>query len=97
MEDENGYELVVGDRSRSCGQWDIWEATFGPVGEDGYPKPIWNKLTGVIDHSVAAYWRENYDLSHILRRDWQTLGPKLRGKLRIYVGDMDNYSFVDRG
>ena len=40
---------------------------------------------------TAAYWRENYDLSHILRRDWPTLGPKLRGKLRIYAGDMDNY------
>ena len=28
---------------------------------------------------------------YILRRDWATLGPKLRGKLHIYVGDMDNY------
>jgi hypothetical protein len=40
---------------------------------------------------TAAYWREHYDLSDILRRNWPTLGPKLRGKLRIYVGDMDNY------
>ena len=58
---------------------------------DGYPKPIWDKLTGKIDRAVAEYWREHYDLSHILQRDWKTLGPKLRGKLRIYVGDMDNY------
>jgi hypothetical protein len=48
-------------------------------------------VTGDIDHSVAAYWKENYDLSHILQRDWKTLGPKLKGKLRICVGDMDNY------
>ena len=34
------------------------------------PKPIWNKLTGQIDKDVAAYWREHYDLSHILQRDW---------------------------
>jgi hypothetical protein len=40
---------------------------------------------------TAAYWRENYDLGHILRRDWAKLAPKLRGKLRIYTGDMDNY------
>jgi hypothetical protein len=41
---------------------------------------------------VAAHWRENYDLSHILRRDWDKgLGQKLEGKLHIYVGDMDNY------
>ena len=64
---------------------------FSPVGADGYPKPIWDKRTGTIDRSVAEYWREHYDLSHILRRDWKTLAPKLRGKLRIYVGDMDNY------
>jgi hypothetical protein len=40
---------------------------------------------------VADFWREHYDLVHILRRDWKTLGPKVQGKLFIYVGDMDNY------
>jgi hypothetical protein len=44
----------------------------------------------VIDPEVAEYWRENYDLRHILQRDWKTLGPKLQGKLHIYVGEMDN-------
>ena len=58
---------------------------------DGYPRRIWDRETGEIDPVTAAYWRENYDLAHILRRDWATLGPKLRGKLRIYIGDMDNY------
>src|SRR5439155_27252681 len=29
MKDENWYELAVGDHSRSAGQWDIWEATYG--------------------------------------------------------------------
>ena len=39
-----------------------------------------------------SYWREHYDLSHILKRDWDKgLGKKLEGKLHIYVGDMDNY------
>ena len=64
---------------------------FGPVGEDGYPKPIFDKETGVIDRSVAAYWKEHYDLSAILQRDWATLGPKLKGKLRVYVGSADTY------
>jgi hypothetical protein len=57
----------------------------------GYPAPIWDKRTGAIDHEVAAYWREHYDLRYILERDWMKLGPKLQGKLHIYVGDMDNY------
>ncbi|NNM23474.1 MAG: hypothetical protein HKO54_07955, partial [Flavobacteriaceae bacterium] len=87
----NHLELVLGDKSRSGQQWDIWEATYSPLGEDGYPKRLWNKYTGDIDHEVAAYWKENYDLRHILERDWGKLGEKLRGKIHIYCGDMDNY------
>ncbi|MGF1453809.1 MAG: hypothetical protein ACFB6R_00370 [Alphaproteobacteria bacterium] len=91
LEMMNHYELVLGTKNRSGDQWDIWEAVYSPMGEDGYPKRLWNKRTGEIDPAVAAHWRENYDLRHILERDWQTLGPKLQGKLHIYVGDMDNY------
>ena len=91
LEQMNHRELALGTRTRSGDQWDVWESVYSPRGADGYPRPIWNKLTGQIDKEVAAYWREHFDLSHILQRDWATLGPKLRGKLRIYVGDMDNY------
>lgn len=92
VEDANRLELVLGTNSRSGGQWDIWQAVFSPVGADGYPRPIWNKRTGEIDRSVAGYWRENYDLVHIMRRDWEKgLGEKLRGKIHLYVGDLDNY------
>jgi len=91
IEQENRLELVLGDKSRSGGQWDIWEAVYSPQGQDGYPKRIWDKRTGVIDRSVAEHWRENYDLRHILQRDWKTLAPKLQGKIHIYVGDMDNF------
>ncbi len=89
--DENRLELALGTKGRSGGQWDIWQATYSPQGADGYPQPIWDKETGEIDHAVASYWREHYDLRHILERDWATLGPKLEGKLHVYVGDMDNY------
>jgi hypothetical protein len=95
IEDSNHLELVLGTKSRSGQQWDIWEAVYSPVGEDGYPKRIWDKVTGQIDPEVAAYWRENYDLTYILRRDWATLGPKVAGKLHIYVGEMDNYYLND--
>jgi hypothetical protein len=91
VEQMNHRELVLGTHSRSGDQWDIWEAVYSRVGRDGYPARIWDKRTGTIDHRVAEYWREHYDLVHILRRDWATLGPRLRGKLHIYVGDMDNY------
>ncbi len=91
LEDSNHKELALGTNSRSGDQWDIWQAVYSPVGENGYPKPIWDKLTGEIDHTVAAYWKENYDLRYILERDWKILGPKLRGKIHIYCGDMDTY------
>jgi hypothetical protein len=92
IERMNRLELVLGTKGRSGGQWDIWEAVFSPAGPDGYPKRIWDKRTGAIDPAVAQHWRENYDLSYILRRDWEKgLGAKLRGKINIYVGDMDNY------
>ena len=91
VEDMNHMELALGTNSRSGGQFDIWEAVYSPVGSNGYPKPIWDKLTGKIDRSVAEYWRENYDLGHILKRDWAKLGPKLQGKIHIYVGEADNY------
>jgi hypothetical protein len=92
IEQLNRMELVLGDKSRSGQQWDIWEAVYSPVGADGYPQRIWDKRTGAIDPKVAAYWRDNYDLGYILRRDWEKgLGKKLEGKLSLYVGDMDNY------
>ncbi len=93
--DANHMELAQGDHSRSGGQYDIWQAVFGPAGADGYPKPIFDKVSGDIDSDVAAYWREHYDLSHIIERDWATLAPKLQGKIHIYVGSADTYYLTD--
>lgn len=87
----NQRELALGTKGRSGQQWDIWEAVYSPVGEDGYPKRLWDKETGEIDPEVAEYWKQNYDLAYILKRDWSTIGPKLEGKIHIYCGDMDNY------
>jgi hypothetical protein len=95
MRDNIAYEAALGDRGRSGDQFDIWQAVYSPVADDGYPKPIFDKQTGAIDHSTAAYWREHYDLDGILQRDWATLGPKLQGKLHIYVGSDDTYFLND--
>ena len=93
--DSNHMELVIGDKGRSGGQYDIWQAVYGPRGADGLPAPIFDKLTGEIDPKVAAYWRDHFDLTHIVQRDWATLGPKLQGKLHIYVGSADTYFLTD--
>jgi hypothetical protein len=87
----NYYELVSGTRGRSGEQQDIWQAVYGPLGEDGYFEPVFDKRSGRIDHEVAEYWRENYDLLEYLKRNWSTVGPKLVDKLHIYTGTMDTY------
>jgi len=96
MDREIRREEVLGTHGRSADQFGIWQAVFSPLGEDGYPKPIWDPMTGVIDHKVAEYWRDHYDLRYILDRDWKTLGPQLVGKLHIKVGTRDTY-YLDIG
>ncbi|MDX1503334.1 MAG: alpha/beta hydrolase-fold protein [Thermoanaerobaculia bacterium] len=90
LRDFNRMERALGSRGRSGQQFDIWEAVYSPVDEDGLPKRLWDKATGEIDPEVAEAWKA-YDLGLILRERWEELGPQLEGKLHIYCGDMDNY------
>jgi len=89
LEQEIRLERLLGSASPSGGGWDALQAAYSPRGSDGAPRPVWNGDTGVIDREVAAYWREHYDLRHVIARDWATLGPKLSGRLHVVVGDGD--------
>jgi hypothetical protein len=91
MEPANRREYVFGTRGRSAEQFDAWQAVFSPRAADGYPKPVYDKQTGVIDSKVVEYWRTHYDLNDILERNWSSLGPKLEGKIHIAVGDGDTW------
>jgi hypothetical protein len=85
-------EETQGTRGRSAGQIDAWNAAYGPVGADGYPRRLWDMRTGEIDRDVAAAMRDGgYDLTYYLREHWATLGPKLVGKIHVYTGDMDQF------
>ena len=85
-------ESVLGSKGRSGGQLAIWNAAFGPVGVDGYPEPLWDAVTGEINHKVAAYMRDHgYDLRYYTETNWPRIGSKLSGKLNLYCGDMDNF------
>jgi hypothetical protein len=90
-EQRNRWELVNGTRGRSGQQLDIWSAVYGPLGDDGYFEPLFDKRTGVMNPEVATYWRDNYDLLEYLKRNWATVGPKLVDKIRVYTGTMDTY------
>ena len=78
----------------SGGQFGAYNAVFGPKGADGLPSLMFDPYTGVIDHNIAKQW-EAYDLKKILEKNWASLGPKLQGKIWIWMGDMDGlYSNV---
>ena len=70
---------------------DAFHATFGPTDTAGYPAKLWDAESGAIDPDVAKYWREHYDLTAMLQRDWARLGPKLAGKLHITMGTKDTF------
>ncbi|HUI54822.1 MAG TPA: alpha/beta hydrolase-fold protein [Bryobacteraceae bacterium] len=97
-EQRNHFELVNGTHGRSGEQIDIWSAVFGPLGEDGYFEPLFDKRTGVMNPNprIAQYWKEHFDLRYQLEKSWSTLGPKLVDQLHIYVGDADNF-FLNNG
>ena len=72
------------------GQLHSFEAVFSPRGKDGTPQLVWDRKTGAVNTEVAKTW-EKYDIRLILERDWKTLGPKLKGKLHVFMGDMDTF------
>jgi len=92
MREMNRLEAVLGSKVRSGQQVAAWDAAYGPTDTDGYPRPVWDRLTGTIDKDVALYMRDHgYDLTYNVRTNWPRLGPDLAGKVHVYVGDMDNY------
>lgn len=82
----NDMEVVMG----RGGQLFSFEAVFSPKCKDGKPMPLWDRDTGVIDRDVAKSW-ERYDIRLILERNWKTLGPKLQGKIHVYMGAEDTF------
>jgi len=96
MRHETQLENVLGGGDsfvRSGGQWGSWNATYSPRGASGEPLPIWDPRTGIVDRDVAEAWRR-HDLRQQLASRWAQVGPQLRGKIRIWMGDADTY-FLD--
>lgn len=81
-------EDLLGDHG---GQLSSFDWVFSPKGPDGKPTPLFDHKSGAVDPKVAAYWRDNYDISHIIRRDWARLKPDLDGKIHLWVGTLDTY------
>ena len=65
-------------------------AVYGPKSENGLPAPLFDPITGEMDRDVAEYWKK-YDLKIHLKENWADLGPRLQGKIWIWMGDMDHF------
>ncbi len=72
------------------GQIGSLEATFSPRAEDGSPLPMFDRVTGAVQPEVVEAWRA-HDLSLVLQDNWESLGPKLEGKLFVWAGEFDNF------
>jgi hypothetical protein len=83
--------LGAGDSWQMSGeQWGAWNAAYGPRGSDGRPVPLWDPRTGTMRGDLVEHWKR-YDLRLVLESNRATLGPKLRGRIKIWVGDADTY------
>ena len=87
LEDFAQQERVLGSYG---GQMSSFEAVFSPRGADGRPMQLFDRETGDVNPEVAKAW-ERYDIATILRHNWATLGPKLKGKIHLIVGADDTF------
>lgn len=92
MEQFAKIERVIGVYG---GQLASFECVFSPKGSDGRPEPLFDRATGDIDPSVAAYWRDHYDIAYRIRHNWPALKADLDGKIHLYVGTADTYYLND--
>jgi len=88
MEELAQLESVLGPYG---GQLASFEWVFSPRGADGRPAQLFNRTSGDIDPTVAAYWRDHYDIVQYLNRNWATIGPSLQGKIHLFVGTDDTF------
>ncbi|MSU32656.1 MAG: hypothetical protein EXS25_08375 [Pedosphaera sp.] len=93
MRFEVSMENVFGDGgiyARDGKQWGSWNAVYGPRSANGQAVLLWDAKSGKIDRSVVEFWKR-YDLRLLLAENWPTIGPKLRGKIHLWVGEADQY------
>lgn len=73
------------------GQMASFDWVFSPRGADGRPMRMFDRQTGAVDPTVAAYWREHYDIAEMIRTQWPRLKPDLDGKIHLAVGTADTF------
>jgi enterochelin esterase-like enzyme len=73
------------------GQMASFDWVFSPKSASGAPEPMFDRSTGDVDPNVLAYWREHWDLAHIVQTHWAQRGADLKGRIHLYVGTADTF------
>ena len=97
VRDEAAMERVLGPARNSGEQWDAWSAmwsTLDPVTK--LPRPMFETVTGTIDHGVVRNEWARFDIAALVRADPTHYVPILRERVRLLCGARDSY-FLDRG
>lgn len=81
-------EAVLG---HDGGQFRSFEWVFSPRGADGTPMEMFDRTTGAVDPAVVSYWRDHYDIAHMIETRWPELKPDLDGKVHLIVGTADTF------
>lgn len=71
-------------------QMHSFDAVFSAKGPDGNPERICDPVTGAMNPKTFEHWK-NYDISLYLRSNWNNLKEDLDGKIRVTVGEQDNF------
>jgi Putative esterase len=71
-------------------QMHSFNQVFSAKGADGQPVAICDPITGVINKSCFEHWKQ-YDICAYLRNNWTALQKDLQGKVRVTVGNNDNF------
>jgi Putative esterase len=78
------FVLYRGEQMHSFNQ------VFSAKATDGQPVPICDPVTGTIDKTCFEHWKA-YDICAYLRNNWPALEKGLQGKIRVSVGNQDNF------
>jgi hypothetical protein len=81
-------EAVLG---HTGGQLQSFDWVFSPRRADGTPAPMFDRESGAVDPVVVAYWRDHYDIGHMIETVWPRLKRDLDGKVHLTVGTADSY------
>jgi hypothetical protein len=92
VREEIGMERAIDPSGASGQQWDAWQAMFSPPDATGsMPRRLADPQTGAIDHALVRDFWSPYDIARVVEKRWSKLDPVLRTKVRVLVGDRDNF------